>query len=73
MKRKAKVSSAVVVFILAAIVVIIQNIPSGVTVTRVIDGDTIEVKMSGGTYKVRLIGINTPESTTKIEPYGKEA
>ena len=72
-KRKAKVSSAVVVFILAAIVVIIQNIPSGVTVTRVIDGDTIEVEMRGETYKVRLIGINTPESTTKIEPYGKEA
>lgn len=72
-KRKAKVSSAVVVFILAAIVVIIQNIPSGVTVTRVIDGDTIEVKMSGETYKVRLIGINTPESTTRVEPYGKEA
>ncbi len=72
-KRKAKVSSAVVVFILAAIVVIIQNIPSGVTVTRVIDGDTIEVRMSGETYKVRLIGINTPESTTRVEPYGKEA
>jgi len=72
-KRKTKVSSAVVVFILAAIVVIIQNIPSGVTVTRVIDGDTIEVEMRGETYKVRLIGINTPESTTKIEPYGKEA
>ncbi|HPT58723.1 MAG TPA: thermonuclease family protein [Fervidobacterium sp.] len=72
-KRKAKVSSAVVVFILAAIVVIIQNIPSGVTVTRVIDGDTIEVEMRGETYKVRLIGINTPESTTRIESYGKEA
>ncbi|NLH36609.1 MAG: nuclease [Thermotogaceae bacterium] len=72
-KRKTKVSSAVVVFILAAIVVIIQNIPSGVTVTRVIDGDTIEVEMRGETYKVRLIGINTPESTTRIESYGKEA
>lgn len=73
MKRRVTMSSAVVVFILGAIVVIIQNIPSGVTVTRVIDGDTIEVKMNGGTYKVRLIGINTPESTTKVEPYGKEA
>jgi len=71
-KRKAKVSSAVVVFILANSYQI-QNIPSGVTVTRVIDGDTIEVKMSGETYKVRLIGINTPESTTRVEPYGKEA
>jgi len=39
----------------------------------VIDGDTIEVEMRGETYKVRLIGINTPESTTRIESYGKEA
>lgn len=41
-----------------------------VTVSRVIDGDTIE--LSDG-RKVRLIGVNTPESTTRTEPYGKEA
>lgn len=28
---------------------------------RVIDGDTIEVLINGGTYKVRYIGIDTPE------------
>lgn len=34
-----------------------------VTITRVIDGDTIEVSvLSGGREVVRLIGINTPES-----------
>ena len=33
------------------------------TVTRVIDGDTIEVKLADGTTeKVRMIGIDTPES-----------
>lgn len=40
------------------------------TVSRVIDGDTVE--LSDGN-KVRLIGVNTPESTTRTEPYGKEA
>ncbi|MEG0872820.1 MAG: thermonuclease family protein [Clostridia bacterium] len=42
-------------------------------VKRVIDGDTIVVIIEGKEYKVRLIGVNTPESTTKTEPYGKEA
>lgn len=41
-----------------------------VTVSRVVDGDTVE--LSDGS-KVRLIGVNTPESTTRTEPYGKEA
>lgn len=41
-----------------------------VTVSRVVDGDTVE--LSDGS-KVRFIGVNTPESTTKIELYGKEA
>ncbi|WP_010239060.1 thermonuclease family protein [Clostridium arbusti] len=39
-------------------------------VSRVVDGDTLE--LSDGS-KVRLIGVNTPESTTRTEPYGKEA
>lgn len=41
-----------------------------VVVARVIDGDTFE--LSDG-RKVRLIGVNTPESTTRTEEYGKEA
>lgn len=32
-----------------------------VTVTRVIDGDTIEVNLNGESKRVRLIGIDTPE------------
>jgi micrococcal nuclease len=45
-----------------------------VTVTRVVDGDTIHVLMPDGTTeKVRFIGVNTPESTTRHEPYGEEA
>jgi micrococcal nuclease len=31
------------------------------TVTQVIDGDTIDVRMNGATYRVRYVGVNTPE------------
>jgi micrococcal nuclease len=40
------------------------------TVSRVVDGDTVE--LSDGS-KVRFVGVNTPESTTTTEPYGKES
>jgi len=38
-------------------------------VKRVIDGDTIEVELNGKAYKVRYIGINTPEYN---QPFGDE-
>ncbi|WP_223254459.1 thermonuclease family protein [Bacillus sp. HNG] len=41
-----------------------------VIVSRVVDGDTVE--LSDG-RKIRLVGVNTPESTTRHEVYGKEA
>jgi len=46
------------------------------TVTRVVDGDTIEVEIEGQQFKVRYIGIDTPESVdprTPVECFGKEA
>jgi micrococcal nuclease len=45
-------------------------------VTRVVDGDTIEVLMAGTTYKVRYIGVDTPETVDPRRPvqcYGREA
>ena len=58
-------------------------------VTRAVDGDTIEVEITGSvpgpgagatqpgtTYRVRLIGIDTPESVdpdSPVECFGKEA
>ncbi len=46
-------------------------------VIRVVDGDTIEVKFTDGTIeKVRLIGIDTPETVDPRKPvecFGKEA
>ncbi|MBV4420054.1 thermonuclease family protein [Clostridium tyrobutyricum] len=43
-------------------------------VTHHTDGDTIGVTLESGQYeKVRFIGVNTPESTTKHEEYGEQA
>ena len=42
---------------------------------RVVDGDTIVVDIDGESYKVRLIGVNTPESVADkeyLERTGKE-
>ncbi|MCQ6276010.1 thermonuclease family protein [Bacillus sp. V3B] len=41
-----------------------------VTVGRVIDGDTFE---TADGRRVRLVGVNTPESIIRTEEYGKEA
>jgi len=49
---------------------------TGYAVTRVIDGDTIEVEIDGELKLVRYIGINTPEVDspyTREEPYGPAA
>jgi len=43
-------------------------------VVQVIDGDTIDVSINGKIYRVRYIGIDTPETTLgKNEPLGQEA
>jgi micrococcal nuclease len=45
-------------------------------VTRVIDGDTIEVRIGGHSEDVRLIGIDTPETVkpgTPVQCFGPQA
>lgn len=52
-----------------------NTFPSGI-VSRVIDGDTLEVNIEGQTYKLRMIGVNTPETKHPrkgVEFFGKEA
>ena len=49
-----------------------------VTVKTFVDGDTVhfhvpENVMPGGVFKARFLAVNTPESTGKIEEYGKAA
>ncbi|MGH9209328.1 MAG: thermonuclease family protein [Acidimicrobiales bacterium] len=46
------------------------------TVVRVVDGDTVVVRVGGSEEPVRLIGIDTPESVAENQPvecYGPEA
>ncbi len=55
------------------------SMPSGlkrVNVVRVVDGDTVDVNLDGVTTRLRLIGINTPETVDPNKPvecYGPEA
>jgi len=45
-------------------------------VTRVVDGDTIRVETNGGEFRVRYIGIDTPETVDPRRPvqcFGHEA
>ncbi|MBE0610036.1 MAG: thermonuclease family protein [Dehalococcoidia bacterium] len=58
-----------------------SGLPAGVvcewaTVVRVVDGDTIRVRIDGVEERVRYIGIDTPElshPTLGVEPFGPEA
>lgn len=46
-----------------------------VTVKSFVDGDTVHFAEEGNdeSVKVRFLAINTPESTAKVEPWGKKA
>ncbi len=53
-----------------------SDAPGAATVERVVDGDTIVVDLDGRSERVRLIGIDTPESVDPgrpVECFGKEA
>jgi micrococcal nuclease len=50
--------------------------PGEAVVQRVVDGDTVVVRIAGRDERVRLIGVDTPESVdprTPVQCYGKEA
>ena len=73
MKSKVMVRGALValLYLLAAAAPASESSPVLVgRVTRVVDGDTIEVKLDSGPIRVRLHAIDAPE---EAQPYGKEA
>ena len=46
------------------------------TVTNVVDGDTIDVQLAGNIERLRLIGMDTPETKdprTPVQCFGREA
>jgi micrococcal nuclease len=54
----------------------VSDSPNSATVKDVVDGDTIDIAIGGNTERVRLIGINTPETkhpTKGVECFGSEA
>jgi len=47
-----------------------------ITILKVVDGDTVDIDIDGRTERVRLIGVDTPETkhpTKPIECFGPEA
>ncbi len=62
MKAKYLSATLILLLLISAISCAAPAIPQ---VTRVIDGDTIEVDIAGTIYKVRYIGIDTPELDDK--------
>ena len=58
-----------------AVVLLVQSAFFGF-VERVVDGDTIVVRLGSRLERVRYIGVDTPETvhpTRGVEPYGEEA
>lgn len=56
--------------------VVVNNQPGLYSVSKFVDGDTIAVNMNGITEKVRMIGVDTPEThkpNTPVQCYGPAA
>lgn len=66
-----KVSFILIIFILCTI----NNVSAKeiVTLNKCVDGDTAWFNLNNEKIKTRFLAIDTPESTNKIEEYGKEA
>ena len=69
MKHKLRVTPFA--FALLSLPALAQDLPVLVgTVTKIVDGDTIDVQLSSGPIRVRLHGVDTPE---RGQPWGKES
>ncbi|MDR3305007.1 MAG: thermonuclease family protein [Clostridiales Family XIII bacterium] len=84
MAKQRKLAAALILILIAIAAAMLFAAYGGasgdtaaVRVLRVVDGDTIVVDLDGISEKVRLIGIDTPESVhpdaSKNVPYGKVA
>ena len=72
-KRTAWIGIALLVFGVMALITQAQFEPIDARVVRVIDGDTIRIRVQGKEHTVRLIGVNTPETvhpTKTVQHFG---
>ena len=75
-KRSARIGIVILIWGMLALITEAQYEPRSAVVERVIDGDTIEVRVDGQTHTVRLIGVDTPETkhpTKSAQYFGREA
>lgn len=42
-------------------------------IVRVVDGDTAVLRVAGRDERVRFIGVDAPEATSRVEPFGRQA
>lgn len=78
-RKKTSLMAVLTLVLVVAFMVFPEESPGDLAgpypVTRVVDGDTIVVDIAGEENKVRLIGVDTPESVHPDEsrnvPYGK--
>ncbi len=55
---------------------VLYALPEQAIINRVIDGDTVDATVLGVKTRIRLLGIDTPETVhprKEIEQFGKEA
>ncbi len=74
-RRIATIGLAILVAGFASLITSAPLDPVTVRVERVIDGDTLQVRFQGKKYTVRLIGVDTPETshpTKAVEYFGRE-
>ena len=67
-KRTARIGGVILVGGMLALITEAQFEPIEATVVRVIDGDTIRVRVQGKEHTVRLIGVDTRRRYTRPRP-----
>ena len=75
-KRSARIGIGILIWGMLALITEAQYEPRSAVVERVIDGDTIEVRVDDQTHTVRLIGADTPETkhpAKEVQYFGQEA
>lgn len=71
--KKTKIFSIFILVLLFSITTVHAREKYKVTLNKCVDGDTAYFNLDDEIIKTRFLAIDTPESTNKIEKYGKEA